>query len=293
MNIEFDRRFHKDIFFRRLGIAIYSLVGFILNLIIFVCLEDINLSTTVLIYSTFAYILGFIIYSIILLITDKKITYDVNKVNKGYKIGFIITKTMSYITFTIGTSILLMAILIGLIGNSLANLNRYDKGDMSNVEPMSIYTYEEYDKFYQNEINHHENLKDFVFAETETRRFMAMHLHTTLYYSYNDNTIYSQQKNNILLLNNLLNKSLLDEEGNYIFPLTHFKISGFTLCVVTVSSLDNLHIMGFNDENNALVELKSDGAYYNHFGDDIKIAEEAFIEYITNTFYLPWCESIE
>ena len=42
----------------------------------------------------------------------------------------------------------------------------------------------------------------------------------------------------------------------------------------------------------SLVILLSDGSTYDHFGKDVKVAEQAFIDYIKNSFYLPWYENM-
>ena len=72
---EFDRRFHKTVFFNRLGIGIYSIAFPIIIIVAFSLLNkftDIEIATDVFMPLYLIYILGFIIYSILLIILDKR-----------------------------------------------------------------------------------------------------------------------------------------------------------------------------------------------------------------------------
>ena len=293
---DFDRRFHKKVFFNRLGIGIYSFVVPVIIFIVFLILSahtNIFIATDVLIYTFIAYIIGFIIYSILLIILDKKVIYEKEKIHRGYKTGFAISKAFSFIQLAYCSSFLIITIIIGLLGSALEAGRRYDIGDQNNLLVDESYNLDEYNEYNLNEyeVKNQENIKDFVCAKTQNNRFLNIVEHTTIYIKYDYSNIYSVNKSELIKSNNYINKSITDEYDYYIYPVTTFKIDNFTFYVCESNYLSTLKVIGYSDIDLSLVILSSDGSTYDHFGKDVKVAEQAFIDYIKNTFYLPWYEN--
>ena len=94
---DFNRKYHKQVFFNRLGIGLYSLLFPVIAIGLFILISNVKnivVATNTLLALTLIYNVGFILYSIILIIVDKKVIYDINKIHKGYKILFVIFKVL-------------------------------------------------------------------------------------------------------------------------------------------------------------------------------------------------------
>lgn len=296
---DFDRKYHKKVFFNRLGIGLYSLLFPVIAIGLFILISNVKnivVATNTLLALTLIYNVGFLLYSIILIIVDKKVIYDINKIHKGYKIGFVICKVLSYLQLIYCNAILIVILFIGALGSSLHNGSRYDIGDENNRKPEYVYTIDEYNDNFCDESNklNKEIIEDFSYSYTKTNRFLASCTHYTTYIKYNDETIYQSEKNDLISSNKFINKSIMDENGFYVYPITTFTIENYNFYVVESDGLYELKVIGYSDLDKAVVILETlDHSTYDHFGNDINIAEEAFIDYIKNIFYLPWCETIE
>ena len=139
-DIIFDRRFHKSVFIRRLILAIYTIIIPIIIIFLFYLFneDDIIFASTLINYLSIFYVIGFIVYSIVILIVDKKVIYDLKKVHHGYKKGFIITKIGSFVQFSISCALLFIFVLIGSIGSSLSKATIIDSNCSNQSQFSSI-----------------------------------------------------------------------------------------------------------------------------------------------------------
>lgn len=292
---EFDRRFHKTVFFNRLGIGIYSIAFPIIIIVAFSLLNrftDIEIATDVFMPLYLLYILGFIIYSILLIILDKRVKYDQNKINVKYKTGFIVSKVLSYIQFLISNSVLVIILIIGAIGSSLNAGSQFEIGNHYNEEPEYICSLQEYDEYYGHyQFTSKENIVEFVYTYTTAHKnFYTCEFYTT-YVKYNNSLDYSEFKNELFFNKNILSHPFATKKGRYVLPVTNLNIEGYTLYVIEGNSLDTLTIIGYNNEDYGIVILETNGATFDHFGKDLTVAEQAFKEYVISFYYLPWCEN--
>ena len=189
--------------------------------------------------------------------------------------------------------LIIICLIIGLIAAALQNASRYDIDDISNNSPVEVYNLNDYNEYFNyKEISHIDNISDFIFAEIENRRMLAISIYQTYYIGYEDEASYNKVKNEYLLFYNFLDEPVLSEKSEYVLPMTSFELEGFNMHVVKSDYLYDLTIIGFNDQTNYIVELNTLDGFYDHFGKNEEKAKEAFINYVTNAFYLPWFETI-
>ena len=224
--IEFDRRFHKRVFFNRLIIGIYSIVYPIFIIVLYVFLAnkiDIKVATNVLIYSSLSYFLGFIVLSIVVRFIDKQVKYDRNKIHINYKRGFIISKTFSFIQFFYCNALLVCVMILALFTYSSEVNKIYELGDSHDYAPYYVYDLEQYKEYENNiQIENEHNVIEFAYSNTtSTSNFRS---HFTTYVKFNNSLDYVNMKNNLFINNKLLSTTLKNEKGYYFYPITNFTI---------------------------------------------------------------------
>ena len=290
-DIIFDRRFHKSVFIRRLILAIYTIIIPIIIIFLFYLFneDDIIFASTLINYLSIFYVIGFIVYSIVILIVDKKVIYDLNKVHHGYKKGFIITKIGSFVQFSISCALLLIFVLVGSIGSSLSKANTYQIDKETNLQPDEVYDFENYKYYYEYEYNYlpyNDSISDINYYENNYRYLLRRYTFSSTIMKYDNIFDYQNacdqfKQNNSFLIDIVVNKK------DYVIPLTEFTYNNYNYYVCSTTNLENLTLIGFNISEKTIVWLKSDGSRYENFGKNRKNAEEAFKDYIIKMYYLP------